>query len=292
MSDSTIKKNGLIIKMINDDNIYEYEDLIPPDVAEQILREHHKGVVAHDESTKEVQAIFMCAVTGVGWDGDVKSLVIEWVYVVSDEAFDTLLEYLIKEASAEEVKKIRMELPITDEHTKKLLEKNSFDMKSSESLLLETNVDEIIKIKQFQGNVRGDVVSLDDLFTREFRRALTNFIFHGARGLLEDAETLPMSWFDLELSCCIRTGDRVTGMFLVKKTTTGVIVPVLMFAFEPDAAVKLMMLLRFFVQNAEMTENGDTRVVICRYNKKIRALTDKLLPGKKGDTVYFCERDI
>ena len=119
-----------------------------------------------------------------------------------------------KEASEEEVKKVRMELPITDEHMKKLLEKNSFDMKSSESLLLETNVDEITKIKQVQGNVRGDVVSLDDLFTREFRRALTK-LFHDEKDPVEI-----IRWKDIfetledTLDACEHLADTVEGVMM------------------------------------------------------------------------------
>ena len=293
MSDSLQIENGMIIEKITSENMYEYDRLIPPDVLENSVdREYHKGVALHREEGGEPLCVLMCATTGAGWDGNVKALVIEWIYVAEAEAFNILLEKVKEEAAKEDVVRLRVEIPVDDTEKKQLLLANGFEMHNRESLILETSVNEIADIKQFKGVIKGDVVPIDELFTREFRRAITNFIFHGARGLLEDAETLPMAWFDPELSCCFRTGEKITGMFLVKRTVSGILIPVLMFAFEPDAGVKLMMLLRYFVQTAEDIMPGDTRVLLCRFNENVRVLTDKLLPGKKGAEVLYFERDI
>ncbi len=79
-------------------------------------------------------------------------------------------------------------------------------------------------------------------------------------------------------------------MFLIRRTASGILVPVLMFAFEPDSSLKLMNLIKYFVQHALADNPGDTRVMICRYKPAVRALTDKLLPGKKGERVLTFER--
>ncbi len=284
-------KNGMI-KKITEDNVDEYESIIPPDVAENVWREHHKGIAFHEDEDDEPQAILMCATTGAGWDGDDKELIIEWIYSVDNSAFKALIDLLVSEATEEQVARVRVEIKDTDLEKKELLLKNGFTATGRESLLLETTVDELSQIKQFQGKIKGDIVSIDELFTREFRRALTNFIFHGASGLLEDAEYLPMSFYDLELSCCFRTGEKITAMFLVRRTASGILVPVLMYAFEPDGPVKLMMLLRYFVQTAEKTLPGDTKVMICRYSEAVKALSTKLFPDKKGDNVLVFNKEL
>ncbi|MBR1671080.1 MAG: hypothetical protein IJ695_10330 [Butyrivibrio sp.] len=279
----------MIIKRIVPENVSDYESILPADIAENIGRLRHVGVAVHDREGGEILASMVFVLTGAGWDSDEKEILIHWAYLKEGEGADEIFETIRQEAVKQKVKTMRVVVPETDKYNCRVLKEHGFEGKEAESPFLDLTIEEVLKLNL--GKVDAEnVLPISEVTTRQFRRGLTNMIFHGARGLLEDAEYLPKSWFDEDLSCFVPNGNSSNAALLVKRTASGVITPVVLYAIGPDSAENMLKLMNFFATKSSELYPPQTKVRIVRFNDHTRALAKKLCPDKKGEKVYIFTR--
>ncbi len=100
--------------------------------------------------------------------------------------------------------------------------------------------------------------------------------------VLEDLSYLPKRWFEQTVSCCVKTDGKVSGFLLVHACPSGVLMPVLFFAVGADSRFNLLEMMRFSIAQAALNYPKDTVIRILRRNPPVRALSEKLFPGRKG----------
>ena len=78
---------------------------------------------------------------------------------------------------------------------------------------------------------------------------------------------------------------------MVHKTESGVLVVELLFAFSIDATKDLVELIKFAVRAAVEKYPPETKVLLRRHNDLVRALVEKLFPGRTGEKAIQGERE-
>ena len=101
---------------------------------------------------------------------------------------------------------------------------------------------------------------------------------------------LPKEWFDEKVSCCVMTDGLINGFLLVHRYPSGLLMPVFFYSAGADSRYNLLEMMRFSVHSASEEYPEDTPVLIRRRNESVRALTEKLFPGKQGKEVMKGER--
>ncbi len=275
---------------ISEENLEEFENILGIDITDDMNREFYRGYGARDD------------------DGNINGALVYEVKDLDDDDRDTVSRLLFIKADNEEtyadLHKIYKEEGVVDEYIAEtfyefedeemasVCEKEGFLQTQKESEIIRiklkdaVNFDFIKKIKK----IPDYIVKLEKLSVTQYRAGIKNCVFSGQSGILEDLSYLPMGWFDTGISSCTITDDEVNGFFFLRKTPSGVIVPVLLYAYGTDAVKNLALMIANSVKEAEKRYPPDTEIVICRTRKQSAALAKKLLPGIKGKPAFFGER--
>ena len=277
------------IRKITDDNIEEYEEFIDEDVAQSIGREFYRSIAIHDGDEKDPVAAVVWELKGYEEDTETKSE-LEWLYVRDKKAGTMLMEEYDNEIAEDDVKKSFFEFADLDENASETINKAGFSVEEVESRDVIVTVEELNNLGISKKKTPPYITSINDLMVRQFRKGITNCLFHGRKGILEDLAFLPMSWYDPDVSCCVQTDEKVNGFLLVHKRASGPLVVDLLFALEPDAKVNLLHMIRYSISAAVRKFPPDTKVILRRHNAMTNALITKLFPGKKGETVFRGEK--
>ena len=273
---------------INENNLGELEERIPPDVAENIGREYYRGIATADGDASDGAALVWELKNAEALEN--KSAELIWMSDPSGQYGEELLAEFRGEAGEENLKRTFFELP-PDEDLKELLTDQGFPVEEREGKDLYVSIRELSSHGIASGKVPGYVMGLGELLARQYRRGIMNCLFNSRKGVLEDLAYLPMSWFDQEVSSCIMTDGKASGFFLVHETPSGILKVEFLFAFEPDAQTNLFYMVRRSIQAAAEKFSPETLVRLPRHNDAAMRLTQKLLPGKKGLPVMAGERE-
>ena len=274
---------------ITEDNLDDYEDLIDVDAAENIGREYYRGIAVHKDPYDPPEGVLVWEYKGLEDEKDTESE-ITWCHVKDQKSGKELFAAYTEEIREAEATKSFYELAESEDSVKKALSSAGFTAREQESRDIVVTVQELADHSIAKKKIPPYITGIGELMVRQFRKGITNCVFHGRKGLLEDLEFLPMSWYDEDVSCCVQTDGKVNGFLLVNKTANGMLVVDFLFALEPDARINLIHMIRFSINAAAEKYPGDTKVVLRRHNDMTKALIEKLFPDKKGETVLAGER--
>ena len=274
---------------ITEDNIDEYEDVIDADAAENIGREYFRGIAIQKDEDSEPEATLIWEYKNLEEDTDTVAE-ITWCSVKNQKIGKELFDAYTAEIEDCETTRSFYELASDSDSLKKAFTSAGFSAEVKEGRDVVITVGELAECLIAKKKVPPYITGIGELMVRQFRKGITNCVFHGRKGLLEDLEFLPMSWYDEDVSCCVQTDGKVNGFLLVNKRANGDLVVDFLFALEPDARVNLIYMIRYAINMAVEKYPEDTRVVLRRHNEMTRALVEKLFPGKKGETVLAGER--
>ena len=275
------------IKELNEDNVEKYEATLDPDVSESIGREYFRGIVAEESGAPAGAMIWEYKNLEEEANTDAE---IYFIHSDSAAVVKALLREYESRAASDEVKKTFFELLDPSEDAKQGFAGDGFTVSSVEGRDLEVFVSDLKPISSPKRKVSDNVVGLEDLMTLQFMQGVTNCLFHGKKGLVEDLEFIEKDWFDEQVSCAVINDGKVSGMLLVHRFPSGTLMPVLYTAIGPDYRSDLMQMLIFSAKKATEQYAGDTRVLLRRHNKEVSALTDRLFAGKKGAEVIRGEK--
>ena len=176
----------------------------------------------------------------------------------------------------------------------KLLKGAGFEETEKESPYIDVTVGELADLKLGNGTIPGYVVMIKDIDETELRQGLINSMFINMRGLIEDIETIPLSWFERDVSSCSLSDGRVEGMFLIHRRSDGTLVPVLLMNSGPDGKKTrqdLLYMLRYSVEELHRRYPPETPVKIRFLREQTGELVKKLFPDKSGSRIIFGIRD-
>ncbi len=279
-----------MVKSITYDNVRDLDELIDPDVSENIKRVCYKAAIACGQSDASPDA----AIVWEHAEDDDGAKVAQIAQLAISEESDEqdkesgakeLLEHFDKCISDDEITQSYFEFDDPDEDIINILREAGFTVSDTESRDLYVTLGDI-SATSLSGKKPPDYIfEINKLNDIQLWQGITNCMFFGKKGILSDLEDIPEGWFDKDISACVWTDNMANGLFLVHRTTSGILVPVLMFASEPDGNKNVLFLMRFALLAALEKYPPETKVLLRRHNKYVRALTNKLFPGKKGISV-------
>ncbi len=269
------------------DNLSRFSDIMPEDVYQNMPRPFYRGLAVMDD--EDIVASIVWEYKNIEDDVDTEAR-IEWFFADDEDAAVILMREYTSEISSESVVKSFFEISDLSTSNKAALSNAGFKISQEESDDVIVTI-EVLKKQAFaQKEPASYIKSIDTLNEKQFKRGITNSLFHNRKGLLEDAAFLTIPWFEASVSCCVVADEKVVALFLMHKCSSGSIFTDLLFSAGAEYQSDLLNMLRFAVHTASSHYPDSTKVVIRRHDDDIKLLVSKLIPGLKGDTVYYGER--
>ena len=268
---------------LTEDNLEQYVDFIGQEELENIGREYYRGIVLTDDDGKPLSA-------GI-WelmhlDNDEKDTEARLTCMLAenDDEAGRLLEACSLRLVSEEVKRSFFELDRGKPNlSRKAYEQAEYTISEEESGEIVVTLKELAE-QAFakKSKIPPYIKELGSLMVRPFRRGVMDCVFHSRRELMEDLGTIPMSWFEQQISSYVETDGRVSGLLLIHKTPSGKLKLEVFTATGADSKKDLLYMMIFSLKQAERYYDGDTEIVIRRRDEDVKKLTDYLLPEAKG----------
>ena len=275
-------------RRITADNLDEFIDYLDEDSRLNIKRPFFHGLCALGDDD-EPKAVVVYELKNIEDEADT---VAELYYFKSEDAElgATLLSELSGELEREEVVSVSFEFTGLNQDEEKLLKDAGFKLKKKESRDIILPL-EMLAAAGFAAKKAADYVkSISTLNEKQFKRGVTNCLFHKRKGLLEDIAFIPAGWFDNDISSCVVADGKVVGYLLVHRSGSGKLFADLLFSVGTEYQLDVLNMLRFSIRAAAVKYPADTPVVIRRHNAQISALARQMFPDCKGDEVLYGER--
>ena len=286
------EKQGIMnVIQITEDNIDDFRDIIPGDIAENIGRQPYH-CIALEDGKDVLPAAMVWEYKHLNDETKPTLSRLSWLHADDPDAGNGVFtEYgdTIREVEAEKSMFLLPEAEVSG--VEDVYKSAGFDLKAQEGEELTVTVGMLSGLDMIKKGKTPEYLSpLGTLMTRSFRRGLMNCIFHTQRERVEDLSCLPMDWFEPELSCSVQTDDKITGMLLVHKCSSGRLRVEFMSASGPDAKKDLFHMVRFAILQAVANYPSETEVIIPRRDEASRKLAAYFFPNKKGQASVFGER--
>ena len=273
---------------ISNDNIESFLPLLGEDVSDDLKRVYFRGIGVTDDNDRAAGAVVYELIDSESGD-DTKSRIFLAKYK-SREAGDLLQQYYTENAvSDEEIALSTYELP--EEAEAAVFTDAGFSAGKKESDEIRVTLKEIAGLDiAKKRNLPDYIGSLESLSVLQYREAVKRILFKGKKGIAEDLAYLPKNWFDEKVSACSISDDNADGLFLVRRTPSGVLLPVLLYAYGLDFKKKLLYMLSQAAACALDLYPPETQVLISRKNPETMALVSKLLPKTGGYEIFYGSR--
>ena len=273
-------------------NIEGMRDLIPPDVAENIGRTWYRGLVAGEEGNSAYRGILIWEYKNAGSDSMPTESEIVWASGDEQKTLDLLFSGYNERIAEEHTVRSGFEFsfPPPEDAARSFFPGEGFSLKETESRDIFVTVQELSDLKLSNKEVPFYIKAIDKLNTRQFRNGVVNCLYSGRKGLLEDMVWLSRDFFDQEVSACVVMDEKAQGFLLVHETASGVLVVEFLFANSVEGNKDVLEMVRFSIRAAARKFPPETKVLLRRHNPSVKALVDKLFPGKKGAAAISGER--
>ncbi len=275
------------IRKITEDNAEDYSDILSADAVQSIEREFYRGLALHEDDETMAAAIWELRnpEEEIPTEAEMVSF-----YVKDGESGRKFFEAYKDEISEDDITRTFFEFEEYDDNMVKVTDAAGFEPSEKEGRDIAVTLDELASLSFMKKQVPSYITNISELMVRQYRKGITNALFHGRKGILEDLAFLPMTWFDQDVSSCVQTDGKANGFFLIHKNAKDELVVDLLFAMEPDAKINLISMIRYSINAAVEKYPGDTKVIFKRHNEMTAAFTAKLFPDKKGQKVLAGER--
>ena len=283
----------MYIQELHESNIHKYQELTGIDRAEDISRYFFRGIACFDDpdedSEDSLKAAMIWELKPEDDDTDITSE-ISWIYDTDSESLEAALDEYSQRALEEDVVKTCFELAGLKDNEEDVLSFSGFNMSPAESRDLKVSLKDFQMLTALRKKAPKYIQSIGSIDHEMFDQGLIKIMFNQNAGGLEDMYYLPKEWFDEKVSCCVMTDGLINGFLLVHRYPSGLLMPVFFYSAGADSRYNLLEMMRFAVHSASEEYPEDTPVLIRRRNESVRALTEKLFPGKQGKEVMKGER--
>ena len=279
----------MLINRITLDNIEEYEILLDADAVKNIERKYYCGLAVKEDNGEKTEAAIIWEYKHMDDEKDIEARIYD-IYAINKKSAKILMEAYTEEIKKNDVKKSFLEHVADDELIRDVLKASGFVTEEKENRNLTVTLKELAVNPVAKKEAPQYIAPITDLMVRQYQKGIKKCIQYGRKGLLEDLEFLPMSWFDEDISCCVQIDGKVNGFLLVNKSSDGYLVVDLLYACEPDSGINLLYMISYSINAALKLYPDDTKVLLRRHNDVTKSILKKLFPGKKGDTILIAER--
>lgn len=270
---------------ITRENLEEYRAFLPKDVAEHIGRSYFHALAVHGNGELPDGA----AVWNTDRSG--RQAVLSWFSSADTGSAQALLEELERQWMEIGVESCVLEFEAMEQKLQTVFEHAGFVLQTVESRDLQLTVADLkALLASAQPKASPGIVTVGELTVNQLRKGIANCLFCHKEGILADLATLPLSWFEPDLSCCVRIEGKVCGFLLVHSMCTGRLDVELLFAAEPAGKQDLIAMIRYAIWQTAEHYPPETQVLIHRCSDATRALTDRMFPGRMGTEVIFGEK--
>ena len=270
---------------ITEENSEQFSGIIPAQYLSDIPREYFRGLAGEDCDTKEIGATIIWEIHNADQEKVDNQVEILWFSALNEENGANLLKTFDSWIGEDDVRSVYFEIESLRDHEIAALEKAGFEARMTEGIDLYVPVKEIGRSGIAKKKADKYVISLSELSSFQFKAGIMNSVYNGRYGLLDDLPFLPMNRYDGELSCCVMTDDRVTGLLLVHLMKPSLYRVELLFSEKLDASVNMLNMLRFSARAAQKICEPTDEVLIRRHNRTVMEICKKLFPGEKGKNV-------
>ena len=280
------------ITRITQENIEDYADLIPGDIAENIEREFYRGIAVRDDETKTANAAMIWEFEHLlDKEQDTRSR-LSWLYHDGSEAGVRMFHAYEEDLRQESAVSSSVFLKKKDSAEKGLLKEQRFSFSEKESQDLVVTIADLKTLDIAKKTATPAYIkSLDKILVRSFRRGIMNCLLYAKRNLLEDLSSLTMTWFEQKVSCYVETDGKANGFLLVHKTVSGDLRVETLAGFGPDARKNLVYMIRYAICKADEIYPPQTKVILPRRDATAENLAAYFFPGKRGEDGLFGERE-
>lgn len=272
------QEDSMLVRKISANNIDEFEELLPKLACENVVRKCYRGVAA--EGSKGI-SILIWEMVNEPKTGEKRADV---RYMVNNdmEAFDEIFSYLLDYAEEKDLK-ISFEVSgCVSKSTKDYLNEKEFPIVKGEGRDVVISVKDLVDVTaKYRADIPEYMKSLGELNLAELGRVIRKCLYCGTTGVVYDLETINMSFFERNVSCCLYFEGEVLGVFLLHENAEENLEMCLLAGFSDDPA-DIMYMLCYAAMEAEFYYAEDTNIVIRRNNSAMSELVAKLFPGAKS----------
>ena len=264
------------------------EKLMLPDTSENLTRSRSRSLAAmNDEGSAEGILVWMLKdkADGVGSEAELidfkgldKGVMEKLLNEYGSRTWNDLVEHSFFERPG-----------MAPEDRNAFLEAK-FDLEEKEGRDIFLDVSDLRSMKIKKKKVPDTIKNIGELKELQFMQGVTNCVLHGKTGLMDDLSDMPRDWYDPQISSFVMTDGRINGFFLIHRTPSGILMPVLLTATGPDSRKDLLNMLCYSINAALNTCPPGTKILIRRHAEYVYSLVSFLLPGRKGETVWAGSR--
>ncbi|MCR5012835.1 MAG: hypothetical protein K6A72_10855 [Lachnospiraceae bacterium] len=269
------REDFMSVHKISSTNIEKYRKLLPKTACENVLRACYRGVVSEGEKGISIIIWEMINEPKTGE----KRADVRYIVNKDTDAFDDVFDYLLDYAD-------RLSLDISFEiagnvtkTTSDYLKKKGFPVEKGEGKDVLISVKDLVDVtEKYRVDIPDYMKSLGELNFGELGRVIRKCLYCGTTGVVYDLETINMSFFERNISCCLYFEGEVLGVFLLHKNAEENLEICVLAGFSDDPA-DIMYMLCYTAMEAESYYTEDTKIVIRRNNSAMSELAAKLFPG-------------
>ena len=276
-------EEGLV--RICEDNLESFESILPIDALYNLPRPYFRGLATGSD---EDSSYIVYEYKDLDNEIDNKSQII-WMNIRDEDAGASLISEYTHEIGDHDITETYLETA-PDDIKKKVLSDADFKISERESDYVSATLDEFLDTPFARGRAPEYVIGLGEVGERQFKRGVGNCLLNNKKGVVEDLAYLPMEWFDGDVSTCVITDDKVSGMLLLHQLPSRRLFVDLLFSASGDSQMDIINMIRRSIQAAAKKYPHDTPVVLYRHNKMVKGLVSRMFPGKTADTVLSGKR--
>ncbi len=277
---------------LSEESAADYPEYIDADMAENLEREFYHGFLVMEEEGEEPAAGIIWQYHGLEDEGPVSST-IEWIRIFKPEAASPLFEEYKKRIADSHVTRSTVVIQVKDRKLEKEeLKKAGFNVRLTEGDNIIVKLSDLSALPVMNSrNVPDNIGTLGELTPKHVRNGIAKCVEAGKKGLCEDLQYLPMTWFEVDVSVYAEKDGEINGFLLFHKLPSGMISIQLMIGLDKDYKQNLVGMIRRFVINMENKYPPETKILLNRHNQASLQLTEKMLPRGFGIPVYAGGRE-
>jgi hypothetical protein len=278
----------LDILEINGDIQNSCEELMLPDTSENLTRKRSHSLAAVNEEG-QAEGILVWMLKDKDNEEGSEAEFIDF-NGRSEEVLGQLLDEYGERTGDDGVKHSFFERAEMASEERQVFQAAEFDLEEKEGRDIILKVSELQSMKVRKKKVPDTIRSIGELQDLQFWQGITNCVLHEKTGLMDDLAVMAKDWYDPQISCYVMTDGRINGFFLIHRTPSGILMPVLFTAIGPDSRMDLLNMLCYSINAVEELYPADTNIVIRRHAAYVNSLVSYLLPGRKGEIVWTGSR--
>lgn len=271
----------MLIEYLSSNNLNKFRDYLDKDASENIGRVFYKGIVATEKDVPRAGIIWEILSRHDEHEGPFSRIV--WMRISDDEAGRILLHYYDEIMADEKVKGSYFEFDESYGYEKlKLLEDAGFTLSMATGTAAHITLADIRNmLSQGPQGHAPNILSLEEMETDAFLKGIRDCVDNTDRHILPDVLSLPISWYEQEVSCYHQKDEGCMGFLLIHKSGSEKLIVELLSDWGPESKNNMMNMIRYSASQILDLYSESTRILVFEKNENIRQLVSYLFPQAK-----------